>query len=53
MIKNAAKIDYDIKSVPLNKEESERLTKIIADYKKKKVVKKAKKRHSSHKRVPA
>ena len=53
MIKNAAKIDYDIKSVPLNREESERLTKVIADYKKKKAAKKAKKRHSSSKRIPA
>jgi hypothetical protein len=52
MMKNAARIDYDIKSVPLSKEESERLTKVIADYKKGKVVKKAKKRRSSLKRVP-
>ena len=44
MIKNAAKIDHDIKSVPLSKEESERLSKVIADYKK---------RRSSLKRVPA
>jgi len=53
LIKNAARIDYDIKSVPLSKEESERLTKVISDYKKKKAVKKAKKRHSSLNRVPA
>src|ERR1700730_5439202 len=34
MIKDAEKIDYDIKSTPLNKDESERLSKTIADYKK-------------------
>jgi hypothetical protein len=36
MIKNAEKIDYDIKSTPLNKEESGKLSKTIADYKDKK-----------------
>lgn len=51
MIKNAEKIDYDIKSAPLNKEESERLSKTIADYKKRKSLKGRKKRQLSHKSI--
>ena len=39
MIKNADKIDYDIKSKPLSKEESQRLSREIAEYKKRKSVK--------------
>jgi hypothetical protein len=39
MIKNAEKIDYDIKSTPLSKDESEKLSKTIADYKKGKALK--------------
>jgi len=42
MIKNADKIDYDIKSKPLSKEESHRLSKEIADYKKRRSVKRKK-----------
>jgi hypothetical protein len=34
MIKNAEKIDYDIKSKPLTKDESTRLSQEIAAYKK-------------------
>jgi hypothetical protein len=36
MIKSAEKIDYDIKSAPLGNEETRRLSKVIADYKKRK-----------------
>jgi hypothetical protein len=42
LIKNADKIDYDIKSNPLSKEESHRLSKEIADYKKRRSVKRKK-----------
>jgi hypothetical protein len=42
MIKNADKIDYDIKSKPLSKEESQRLSQEIAEYKKRKSVKRKK-----------
>jgi len=47
MIKNAEKIDYDIKSVPLTKDESERLSGIIASYKKRKALRKRKKKQMS------
>jgi len=42
IIKNAVKIDYDIKSESLNKEESHRLSQVIADYKKRKATKQKK-----------
>lgn len=47
MIKNAEKIDYDIKSSPWNKDERERLSKIIVAYKKKKALKMAKRKSLS------
>jgi hypothetical protein len=42
MIKNADKIDYDIKSKPLSKEESHRLSQEITEYKKRKSAKRKK-----------
>jgi hypothetical protein len=42
MIKNADKIDYDIKSKPLSEDESRRLSKEIAEYKKRKNAKRKK-----------
>ena len=42
MIKNPDKIEYDIKSKPLSKEESQRLSQEIAEYKKRKSVKRKK-----------
>lgn len=49
MIKNAEKIDYDIKSKPLSKDESHRLSVAIAAYKKRKNLRK--KKTSSRKRI--
>jgi hypothetical protein len=49
MIKNAEKIDYDIKSTRLTKAESEELSKTIADYKKRKALKERKKKKLSYK----
>lgn len=51
MIKNAEKIDYDIKSAPLKKEECERLSKAISDYKKRKALKGKKRKQLSRKKV--
>ena len=51
MIKNAEKIDYDIQSMPLTENESEKLSKIIAVYKKKKAIKKSKKKRLARKKV--
>jgi hypothetical protein len=42
MIKNADKIDYDIKSKPSSEEESHRLSQEIAEYKKRKSAKRKK-----------
>jgi hypothetical protein len=42
MIRNADKIDYDIKSIPLSKEESRRLSQEITEYKKGKSAKRKK-----------
>jgi len=53
MIKNAEKIDYDIKSAPLRKDESEKLSKAIADYKKKKALKRTKRKQLSRKKASA
>jgi hypothetical protein len=49
MIKNAEKIDYDIKSTPWSKNETDRLSKIIAAYKKKKALKRTKRKSLSQK----
>lgn len=42
MIKNAEKIDHDIKSKPLSEDESRRLSKEITEYKKQKNAKRKK-----------
>jgi|HubBroStandDraft_2_1064218.scaffolds.fasta_scaffold1545317_2 hypothetical protein len=42
MIKNAERIDYDINSEPLSKDESHRLSQTIGDYKKRKKAKRKK-----------
>ena len=42
MLTNADKIDYNIKSKPLSKEESHRLSQEIAEYKKRKSAKREK-----------
>jgi hypothetical protein len=49
MIKNAGKVDYDIKSTPLSKAESEKLSKAIADYKKGKALKERRRKKLPHK----
>ena len=51
MIKNAEKIDYDIKSKPLSKEESQRLSREIAAYKKRKKKNAKRKKASARKSI--
>ena len=50
MLKNAEKIDHNIKSTSWSVQETERLSAVIADYKKKKQVKKKVKKQLSRKK---